>query len=277
MRAWGNALTRLGLDKKYGKLTPEDFKSLFLLLPQLESERLWLQARIAEKAEEFVAKFLSSGFAWAHLYEIPFVEFLGRYLAVTGLDKQVSEAVAGDRSVEALFDLRDSSEEMEWSGGSGGQFTYGDLLGYLHALIGNLECLLIYGSYLNDLVAAAKEGNLKALLNAIRIDPSVVSGPTARYFISVAVIAGDQEFIDEVRKAMSGKTAKQSKYLNEFRLLMQILHELNELDRPTKEIMELVLDVGAYDTSGERGFTAEKNIRELILKAKAAKKNTISK
>lgn len=264
-------------EHKYGKLTPSDFKALFLLLPQLESERTELQARIAEKPEEFAVKFLSFGFAWAHLYEIPFVQFLGRYFAVAGLGEQVSEAVASDHPVEALLDLRDSSEEMEWSGGSGGQFTYGDLLGCLHALVGNLECLLIYGSYLNDLVADARKGDIKALLNAIRIDPSVVTGPTARNLISFAVISGDQGFIDEIRKAMSGKTAKQSKYLNEFRLLMQILHELNELDRPTKEIMELVLEVGAYDTSGERGFTAEKNIRELILKAKTAKKNTISK
>lgn len=116
---------------KYGKLTPDDIKAIYLLLPQFESERTELQVRIAEKPEEFAVKFLSSGFAWAHLYEIPFVEFLGRYFAVTGLDEQVSEAVAGDHPVEALFDLRDSSENMEWTGGSGGQFTYGDLLGYL--------------------------------------------------------------------------------------------------------------------------------------------------
>lgn len=265
------------MHKILGKLSPDDIKSLYLLLPQLEQERQELRALIAEKPEKFASDFLSTGFTWSHLYEVPFLQLLSAYLVVTGLDKAVGEAAADENPAQALLAMPDAVKDMEWSGGAEGKFTLGDLMGYLHALVGNLECLVIYGSYLNDLIAEAKKGDFEALLRAIRIDPSVVTGTPARYLISVAVITGDQEFIDEVRKAMSGKTARQSEYLNKFRLLMQILHELNELDRPTKEIMELVLEVGAYDTSGERGFTAEKNIRELILKAKAAKKNTISK
>lgn len=263
----------MGLTGQIGKLTPNDIKSLFLLLPQLENERLELQAAIAKEPEKFASEFLSTGFTWAHLYEVPFLQFLSAYLSVAGLCKVVTGAAAADNPVQAMFALPDEIEDIDWSGGDGGGFTRGDLLGYLHALAGNLECLLIYGSYLNDLVAEAKRGDLNALYKAIRIDTSVVTGPTARNLLSVAVITGDREFIDEIRKAMSGKTDKQSKYLNKFRLLMQVLHELNELGRPTKEIMEFVFEVGAY----ERAPGADKAISEQIRKAKPMKNKSISK
>ncbi|MDP2265545.1 MAG: hypothetical protein Q8J70_03240 [Thiobacillus sp.] len=131
---------------------------------------------------------------------------------------------------------------------------------------------MIYGSYLNDLIAEAKIGNLEALLKAIRIDPSAVTGPTVRNFLSVSVITGDNDFVNEVRKAMAGKTGKQAAYLKKFRFLMQLLHEVGALGLPTKALSDLVFKVGAYD----RRPSAEKNVAELILKAKAMKKNAIS-
>lgn len=260
-------------EKTYGKLKADDIKALFLLLPKLEDARNGFQTLIAQEPEKFSAKFLSKGFTWAHLYESTFLQLLNTFLAIADVKEVVEKAVAEDNPVVALFDLADTIEDTEWSGGPGGKYTWGDLLGYLHALIGNLECLLIYGTYMNDLMAESKKGDLEPLLKAIRIDPSVVSGPTVGNLLSACVIAGDMETIAAVRKAMSGKTGKQAAYLKKFRLLMQTLHEVDALGLPTKEIMELVFKVGAY----ERAPGAEKSVRELILKAKALKENTISK
>lgn len=195
------------------------------------------------------------------------------FLAVAGVDKEVAHASTQAEPIKALLDVVEGVSDMEWDGGSGGKFRPGDLLGYLHAIIGNLDCLVIYGSYLNDLIADARKGDLEALLRAIRIDPSVVTGSTARNLISFAVIAGDQGFIDEVRKAMAGKTGKQAAYLKKFRFLMQLLHEVGALGLPTKQLSELMFELGAYDKRPSAG----KNVSELILKAKAMKKKAISK
>lgn len=260
-------------ERKYGKLTQGDIESILPLLPQLEIARQELQALVEKKPREFAEKFLTQGFAWAHLYEVPFLQLLFNFFAVAGLDQDVARATSQKEPVKALLSLLDEVEGMEWAGGSGGKFTPGDFLGYLHAIIGNMDCLAIYGSYLNELIADAKKGDLEALLKAIRIDPSVVTGSTARNLISYAVIAGDQDFIDEVRKAMAGKTGKQAVYLKNFRFLMQLLHEVGALGLPTKELSELVFKLGAYD----RRPSAGKNVSELILKAKAMKKNAISK
>lgn len=260
-------------EQKFGKLAQSDIEPILLLLPQFEKERRELQARIEQRPEKFAKAFLTTGFAWAHLYEVPFLQLLSNFLAVTGVDQEVARASTQEKPLEALLSLTDKIQDMEWSGGSGGKFTPGDLLGYLHAIVGNLDCLVIYGSYLNDLIVDAKKGDLEALLKAIRIDPSVVTGSIARNLLSFAVIAGDQGFIDGIRKAMAGKTGKQAAYLKKFRFLMQLLHEVGALGLPTKELAELVFKVGAYD----RSPSAEKNVSELILKAKAMKKNAISK
>lgn len=260
-------------ERLFGNLTQGDIELILPLLPQLEEVRGELQAVIVQQPEKFAQKFLTTGFAWAHLYEVPFLQLLFSFLTVAGIDKDIARVSAQEEPVKALLSFVNEIQDMEWAGGSGGEFTYGDFLGYLHAIIGNLDCLVIYGSYLNDLIANAKKDNLEALFKAIRIDPSVVTGQTARNLISFAVIAGDQDFVDEVRKAMTGKTGKQAAYLKKFCFLMQLLHEVGALGLPTKELSELVFKVGAYD----RRPSAEKNVSELILKAKAMKKNAISK
>lgn len=263
----------MSAEKEYGKFAPEDFKALFSLLPQLDQARHELQEKMAQEPEAFAEKFLTSGFIWSHLYEVPFLKLLGGFLVVAGVDQVVADASKQETPIKALLELPGVIEDMEWSGGAGGKFTPGDLLGYLHAMTGNLDCLLIYGYYLNELIGRAKEGDLDSLLNAIRIDPSVVAGPTASFFVSLSVIEGDKDFLRAVGGAMSGKTGRQSSYLKKFRLLMQVLHEVNELGRPTKDLMELTFNVGAY----VRSPGAEKNVSELIRKARTLKKNAISK
>ncbi len=255
----------------YGKLNQSDIEALFLLLPELEKERREFQSLVEQEPEKFSSKFLCTGFAWAHLYEVPISKLLTGFLAVTGLDGIVVEASKQVNPVKALFEVPDNVMDSTWRGGTNGKYTPGDLLGYLHAVAANMECLVLYGSYLNGFIEEARKGDLGALLKALRIDPSVVTGPTARNRLSVAVVAGDQGFINEVRKAMAGKTGKQGAYLKKFRFLMQVLHEAGALGLPTKEIMDLVFEVGAYD----RGPGAQKNVSELILRAKALKRNTI--
>ena len=258
-------------ERRYGKLAAGDIALTLQLLPQFEQERQELQALISETPEKFAEKFLTTGFTWAHLYEVTYLQLLSGFLVVAGLDEVVAHASAQAEPIKALFGALDESHEMEWAGGSGGKYTPGDFLAYLQALAGNVDCLLIYGSYLSDLLAEARQGNLEALLNAIRIDPSVVTGKTACVLISSAVVMGDGEFLADVRKAMAGKTKKQAAYLQKFRFLMQVLHEADALGLPTKEITELVFEVGAYS----RSPGADKNVSELIRKAKKLKKKAI--
>jgi hypothetical protein len=260
------------MGKRFGNLTREDLDVVLSLLPLLERERQVIRELIAEKPEKFAQTFFTSGFAWAHLYELPFLQLLGSFLKVTGVTDEFIQASKGEVHVHSLMQLIAEADDQDWQGGSGGQYKPGDLLGYQQAIMGNLDCLVIYGAYLNDLIVQARQGDAKALLKAIRIDPSVPTGPTARSLLSAAVVMNDDEFLAEVRKAMAGKTGRQASYLKKFRFLMQILYEAGALGSPTKEIEALVFEVGAYnDQPG-----ASKNVTELISKAKRLKQQAIS-
>lgn len=257
----------------YGKLNANDLRIVLALLPSLEQERRDLKALIAQKPDRFAEHFLSKRFTWSHLYEQPFLQVLSGFLTVGGITDEVVQASRQNEPMKALEALVVELDQREWEGGKDGRYTPGDLLGYLYALMGNLDCLLVYGSYLCELVAEARQGKVESLFKAIRIDPSIVTGPTATFYISAAVVAGDLDFLAEVRKAMAGKTGRQAHYLRRFRLLMQILHETNALGLPTREIEELVYELGAYDDRPG----ASKNVSELIRKARRLKQNAISK
>lgn len=258
--------------QRFGQLSREDLKLVLSLLPMLDQQRQGLQKDIADKPEK-LGSLITSGFAWAHLYEAPFPQFLNAFLVVTGLRQEVARVSQVPEPVKALHASLIQADDVEWTRGEGGKYSTGDLVGYLHALIGNLDCLLIYGQYLNDLIVQARQGDLEALFKAIRIDPSVVTTALARNLICISVIAGDNAFIEEVRKAMAGKTGKQARYLQRFRFLVQVLREADALGLPTKQIEALMLDLKAYeDLPG-----ASKNLSELIRKAKRLKQSAISK
>ncbi len=259
--------------QKFGNHSREDLKLVLSLLPMLDQQRQGLQKDIAAKPEK-LGRLLNSGFAWAHLYEVPFPEFLNAFLVVTGLRQEVAGVSQVPEPVKALHADLIQADDIAWTGGEGGKYTTGDLIGYLHALTGNLDSLLIYGQYLNDLIAEVRQGNLVSIFKAIRIDPSVVTGPTGTILISAAVVSGDLQFLADVRRAIAGKTGRQVSYLKQFRLLMQILHEVGSLGLPTTELIELALDLGIYnDPDGG----ARKNLSELIRKAKKLKSQAISK
>lgn len=260
-------------EKRYGSLTRDDLSLVLSLLPVLERERRELQARIAEQPDK-LTEFFASGFAWAHLYELPFPKFLHAFLIVAGLREEVENITRHPDRIRELYALLIESGGLEdWQGGEGGQYTLGDLIGYLHALIGNIDCLLIYGCYINDLLAEAKQGNLEALLDAIRIDPSAVNSTLACRLIAASVITGERGLLDEIQKAMAGKTGRQAHYLKRFRVLMQLLHEAGALDLPTRDLVPLVFELKAY--TQDPG--AEKNVSELIRKARLLKNRAISK
>lgn len=260
-------------EKRYGRLTRDDMSLVLSLLPVLEQERRELQTRIAQQPDK-LSELLAPGFAWAHLYELSFPQFLQAFLIVAGLRGEVERIARQPDPVGALHTLFVESNGLEdWQGGEGGKYTTGDLIGYLHALIGNLDCLLIYGCYLNDLLAQARQGNLDALLDAIRIDPTVVTTALGRNLISLSVITGERKLLDGIQKALTGKTGRQARYLKRFRILMQLLHEAGALNLPTRDLVPLVFEQKAY--TQDPG--AAKNVSELIRKAKLLKRSAISK
>jgi hypothetical protein len=257
--------------KRFGKLTIDHIQQLIQFVPLLEQAKPELTTLMAAKPDK-AAQFLKTGVAWGNAYDYSIEEQLAVFLTVTGLADYVVQATKSPDPMAELLKLDDHPDYQEWNGGVGKVFEPHDLLGALYALLGTLECLMLYGHYLNELVAIAYEqDNDEALFNAIRVDPVVITSETAAHRISRAVVQADKDFFEGLQNALKGKTGKQARYLKKFKLLMQIFLETGLLNRPNAEIRSLVVELDTYvDNPG-----AEKNLNELIRKFR--KKKTISK
>ncbi|MDB5852861.1 MAG: hypothetical protein JWR22_902 [Herminiimonas sp.] len=242
---------------------------LIQMLPILDDARPVLAAQM--RSSESAAEFLKPGLAWGGFYDMTITEHLACFCMVAGLLEPLVLAAATNDPVAELFKPDAGPDCQEWNGGTEGQFGWHDLLGALYSLLGSVESVVLYGYYLNELLAMSfEDGDDEALFNAIRVDPMVVTSEKAAHRISVAVVKDDQRFLKSMQNALKGKTGKQARYLKKFKFLMQLLLEAGMLGKPNKEIRALALQLGAYANDPN----AEKNLNAQILKFR--KKKTIS-
>lgn len=226
---------------------------------------------IAEKPEKFHV-FFKSGLAWGKAYDYSIEEQIAVFLMIAGLSDYVIQAAKSPDPMAEMAKLDDHPDYQDWTGGTGGKFELHHFLGALFALLGTLECLMLYGHYLNELLAIANEQkDDEALFNAIRVDPVAITSDTAAHRISRAAIEADSKFFKGLKNALLGKTGKQARYLRKFKLLMQILLESGLLQRPNSDIRAFALELDVYAENPN----AEKNLNELIRKFR--QKKTISK
>lgn len=255
--------------RDFGKLTADQLLMALQWQPALEAVEGDIRETLLQHPQR-VAELAPKGFRWSGVYELPIEEHLARLVILMGQDKFVVAAGNSDDPAETVLDSLESPEFGEDANlnltmvGDAHSFTY--FLGLLWALMRSFECVAIYGSYINELVALAKSDHLERdrfLLRAIRIDPSVVAGPTASRRVSTALLMDDQPFLAELRLAMEGKTGDQVTYLRKFRKALKLLAESDALNGSPTALARKLVELGIYP----KGFTAMKNASELIRKA----------
>lgn len=254
-----------------GKLTIEHLQHLIQFVPVIEQIKPDLAEVLISHPDKAV-QFWKPGLAWGDNYDLSITEQIAYFLIIAGLADYVIAANKSPDPMDEMMKLDKHPDYQEWNGGPEKLFEYHKFLGVLYALIGAFECLVLYGYYINELVAISSEQNNDvALLNAIRIDPVVLTCKTAAHRISRAVVEADTDFFHGLQNALKGKTGSQASYLKKFKLLMQILLEQNLLNKPINELKKLCLELEVYADNP----SAEKNLDELIRKFR--KKQTISK
>lgn len=256
---------------KFGRLTVSHIEQILLLLPFLEQARPDLAELIRAKPEK-TAELLKLGVAWGGLYEMPINKQLAIFSEVAGLNAFLLNAAASPDPHAEMMKLDSHPDYQEWEGGTDRKYEIHHLLGVLYSLLGTIESLMLYGFYINELLAQVVESDDDdPLFKAIRVDPIVVTTKVAAHRIACASVKGDKFFFEELQRALQGKTGGQARYLKKFKLLMQILLEAGQLDLPNATIIKLALELETYASSP----SAEKNLNELIRKFRKMK--TISK
>lgn len=196
-----------------------------------------------------IEKDLPQEFSWSYLYELEVKEMLILNLAALGyLDKLLQAHRDGLNLNQYLMDevIREDagdSEEMEWSGGHGGQFSEADVYAITYASQASKQCVSIYGHYLNDLVKQVRDGNdplNNAFFYAVSIDRTVLCCPTFAVRLSRAEFFGEKQFLFRLCKAVKGKPHDALLQHQDLRFILQLFHEMKTLSSLTLEEADLL-------------------------------------
>lgn len=245
--------------KEYGKLTEDQLRRLIRKLPELRKEERSVQDAMRSASKEKLQEILGDGIWWAPLYELSFVESMAFALHVFGMaDHYVGLAKSADPQEAVLSDLEEF-EDLEWNGGPGGQFRKADLIALVTVMQRNILGIMVYKRSIAALVAEAREGNDGSLFDAIRLDPTVVTCPTAAARMSKAALLGEKRFFLRLRSALKGPSMKHWESYKDLRYSLAVLRELGFNQLSDAQLEHLLVDVlKVYP----RTYSARKNLRK---------------
>jgi hypothetical protein len=224
--------------KEFGKLSADQIRQLVALLPTFEALRNEFMDDI--KGKPWVGEAIDEGVWWAPLYELSMEQHLGLLFKATGLDKAVQEAVKSEDPASEILKLwKDDSVLGQIEPVEG--FKPFHAINIAMSLERSLDSLVVWGRYLNELVAAVREGDDESLFKAVRIDPSVVSCPSVAMRISKATVLGDKKFLRALGRALEGRTQRQARYLRAVRLAIQALREAGVESISDEQLRDLFL------------------------------------
>jgi hypothetical protein len=222
--------------KQYGVTTAENIRIFLEHWPKVkvEFEETW---QSLTEGKELLFSKDAIGFSWCHLYELPIKQHM--VLPLTGF-------LQDDRFLKIFQSFSSSKDQIGFIPEVFSQIDsyfegleppsraeaielmpviavfFGASLSVFHSL----RCVLYHGCFLNELIDRARDGEEKALYDAIRLDPTVVGCKPAIELISKAALLQDKSFFAKLKAALNGNIAKrkQANY-QKMRLVLEILHE----------------------------------------------------
>lgn len=127
----------------------------------------------------------------------------------------------------------------------------------------SLLCVLYHGCFLNELIERARNGDSKALIDAIKIDTSIIGCPTAVGKISKAARSQDVKFFAKLKSAINGKKAKlKQDNFQKMRLVFKVLYEASALRLTNKQLYQLFVEELELYTANSKGGGSEKALRK---------------
>ena len=209
---------------------------------------------------------------WCYLYELPFPAHLAMCLRLSGTGGLLRSFAEGENAIQqeaAIVDTADGSiakalSELDQEGVEGLKDALPALLGVTYSLARSVQCILLFGCYLNELVARVREHqDDKALFNVLRIDPTAIGCVSILRRMSRATLTNDRKFAARLRAALSGKMKKreQANY-QKMRLILLVLSEAGA-GRLSDERLEtlFVQELRLYTSSSKHG-DVRRNLRK---------------
>lgn len=270
----------MSIDHTYNKFTPNDLRLLVGKIDIFDKEVAEISLDLANNQQEYT-KINQAELCWAQLYEKPFNECLAIFFVLNGMLEDIKTVAKSKNKLRALNKIEakidphlDSILDGLKDHESQKQFlTLNASLSLL--FINSMRSQMIYGQYINELIKTSRESTDSkladiSLIQAIRMDATVVGCPTALKRISQAVFFSDRKFLKKIQNALTGKLGvRENKNYRKIRFILQVLHESGGIDLSDKDLKELF--VKQLNLYSDTQSTSEKNLKELAYNFKKRK------
>lgn len=231
-------------DRKYGRVSGGDLSRLLAAFDEIWEERESFVS-LKDNPEEW-GESLGTLVAlpnWATFYEIDFLKLVATLMVQTG-HAEAFTAAAKD-GVEGLLDFVESLPDFPPPSK--------EVLPACMAMIGNLEAISLYSRSMNDMIKAARGGDIEALGQAISVDAYIISFPIFLAGMRLDQFTGDARFTKEVMRAISGPHKKRYEYIK-LRWAEFLLRDQGAFEVCTREdIYSLIVEhLKLYDPIGDK-------------------------
>lgn len=269
----------MSFNQIYKQYTTDQLKALLSSLDSFDIEAAEISSELSVCEKEY-KNINHAELHWAQFYEEPFEICLAKLLAIANSLTEIQAAAASENKSEALNDLSDNIYSNLDSALSNlnelDKKIYITQVASISLLVVNsLRCLMIYGQYINELIKTARESQNskladKALLQAIRIDPTVLGCPTGLNRLSRAIFFNHADFLRKIQNALSRKLGvRENKNYRKIRFILQVLHESGGEELSDKELKELF--VKQLNVYSDPQSSSEKNLKEFAYNFKKQK------
>lgn len=219
-----------------GPITSDDLQALLRFPESAFKEMEEARLLLLEKKEQLLAEDVIKP-VWCHLYEMPAKEHFA--VALGGLSGTgiLQEIASSKNQIQAMYssverferELEADDEELDETEKNDLRKMLAAILGLALSVQNSLRCLLVFGCYLNDLIARVRTGGPdadKAMIQAIKIDATVLGCVSVVQRVSRAVLEDNKPLLRKVNNALGGQLTKreQRNYQN-MRMVLQVLHE----------------------------------------------------
>jgi len=250
------------LEKAYGKLTLDQFRSLVRKLPEIRGQMHELPRVLKEKPKK-LKEILGTDFYWADIYEHSFTEQLAILVVLLGWEGFLHEAVNSEDPQERAARIwEDGGEIDQWYEENQDTLEKKHLILLAVILQRNILSIMLYHRPLSALVDEVRRGGKQAddsFFKAVRVDRSILSCPTFSDRLAHAELIQDKDFFLHLRSALKGPLKKHMEAIKDLRYAIAILREMGFDSLSDNQLEDLFVNkLKLYPKSA----SARKNLRK---------------
>lgn len=257
-----SAMPQLRVPTHPNLVSPTEIKDLLNYLREAKNGYTEVREFLSENPEK-IFKLVTWPCSWASIYEYPLAQHIAIVAVAMEAHTDIQSIAESSNRMEAMKKFIDGIEPPTWLGDEEQISKASLFFCSWYALLKSVRCIELTGNTINGLIQKAREGDTKAILDAVRADPTAINSPTIASFAAFAELMNDYDFLKALSNAVARPFTKPKVDYGELRFALTLLQETGQLEKMSEEnrYQLLSLDLGLYPSEGGGADSLNKFIR----------------